>query len=233
MSAVHAEILDKISSMTVLELSELIKAMEDKFGVSAAAAVSVAAPASAGCARRAMSARKAWMLGSFVPFRYASSKAANTSATRNAISGIEAAAALFSSVSMSSNSWDSSLSSRNPQAAASPFSVCTVRRRLRAVSASPGDFSSCMASSFSFWTSSPALSKNNWWSSVIRSSGGTVTLSPLHAGTPCRCCDAPSGIFPSVPAGSRHGRQIDILEDLSNDKTSRPAVSVRLRRNTS
>ena len=44
MSAVHAEILDKISSMTVLELSELIKAMEDKFGVSAAAAASVAAP---------------------------------------------------------------------------------------------------------------------------------------------------------------------------------------------
>ena len=31
--------------MTVLELSELIKAMEEKFGVSAAAAVSVAAPA--------------------------------------------------------------------------------------------------------------------------------------------------------------------------------------------
>ena len=45
MSAVHAEILDKISSMTVLELSDLIKAMEDKFGVSAAAAASVAAPA--------------------------------------------------------------------------------------------------------------------------------------------------------------------------------------------
>ena len=37
MSAVQTEILDKISSMTVLELSELIKAMEDKFGVSAAA----------------------------------------------------------------------------------------------------------------------------------------------------------------------------------------------------
>ena len=49
MSAVHSEILDKISSMTVLELSELIKAMEDKFGVSAAAAVAVAAP-SAGAA---------------------------------------------------------------------------------------------------------------------------------------------------------------------------------------
>jgi large subunit ribosomal protein L7/L12 len=45
MSAVQTEILDKISTMTVLELSELIKAMEDKFGVSAAAAVSVAAPA--------------------------------------------------------------------------------------------------------------------------------------------------------------------------------------------
>ena len=45
MSAVQTEILDQISSMTVLELSELIKAMEDKFGVSAAAAVAVAAPA--------------------------------------------------------------------------------------------------------------------------------------------------------------------------------------------
>ena len=43
MSAVQTEILDKISSMTVLELSELIKAMEDKFGVSAAAAVAVPA----------------------------------------------------------------------------------------------------------------------------------------------------------------------------------------------
>jgi len=45
MSAVQTEILDKISSMSVLELSELIKAMEEKFGVSAAAAVAVAAPA--------------------------------------------------------------------------------------------------------------------------------------------------------------------------------------------
>jgi large subunit ribosomal protein L7/L12 len=47
MSAVQTEILDKISSLTVLELSELIKAMEDKFGVSAAAAVAVAGPAAA------------------------------------------------------------------------------------------------------------------------------------------------------------------------------------------
>src|SRR5438105_10940334 len=48
MSAVQTEILDKISSMSVLELSELIKAMEEKFGVSAAAAVAAAAPAAGG-----------------------------------------------------------------------------------------------------------------------------------------------------------------------------------------
>ena len=47
MSATQTEILDKISALTVLELSELIKAMEDKFGVSAAAAVAVAGPAAA------------------------------------------------------------------------------------------------------------------------------------------------------------------------------------------
>ena len=45
MSAVQTEVLDKISSMTVLELSVLISAMETKFGVSAAAAVAVAGPA--------------------------------------------------------------------------------------------------------------------------------------------------------------------------------------------
>ena len=39
MAAAQAEILDRIAAMTVLELSELIKAMEEKFGVSAAAAV--------------------------------------------------------------------------------------------------------------------------------------------------------------------------------------------------
>ena len=57
MSAVQTEILDKISSMTVLELSELIKAMEDKFGVSAAAAVAVAGPAAAGAAAAAAGRR--------------------------------------------------------------------------------------------------------------------------------------------------------------------------------
>ena len=58
MSAVQTEILDKISSMTVLELSELIKAMEDKFGVSAAAAVAVAGPAAAGGAPAAAAEEK-------------------------------------------------------------------------------------------------------------------------------------------------------------------------------
>ena len=57
MSAVQTEILDKIASMTVLELSELIKAMEDKFGVSAAAAVAVAGPA-AGAAAPAAAAEE-------------------------------------------------------------------------------------------------------------------------------------------------------------------------------
>ena len=43
------EILDAISEMSVLDLSELIKDMEEKFGVSASAAVAVAAaPAGAG-----------------------------------------------------------------------------------------------------------------------------------------------------------------------------------------
>src|ERR1051325_215427 len=48
MAVAQTEILDKISSMTVLELSELIKAMEEKFGVSAAAAAVAAAPAAGG-----------------------------------------------------------------------------------------------------------------------------------------------------------------------------------------
>ena len=51
MAISKAEILDAISSMTVLELSEMIKDMEEKFGVSAAAAaVAVAAPAAAAAA---------------------------------------------------------------------------------------------------------------------------------------------------------------------------------------
>ena len=54
MAMAKAEILDAISSMTVLELSGLIKDMEEKFGVSAAAAtVAAAAPAAGGAAAAA------------------------------------------------------------------------------------------------------------------------------------------------------------------------------------
>ena len=54
MAMAKAEILDAIANMTVLELSQLIKDMEDKFGVSAAAAtVAVAAPAGGGAAAAA------------------------------------------------------------------------------------------------------------------------------------------------------------------------------------
>lgn len=49
MAVSKEELLDAISNMSVLELSELIKDMEEKFGVSAqAAAVAVAAPAAGG-----------------------------------------------------------------------------------------------------------------------------------------------------------------------------------------
>ena len=49
MALSKAEILDAIASMTVLDLSDLIKEMEEKFGVSAAAAaVAVAAAPAAG-----------------------------------------------------------------------------------------------------------------------------------------------------------------------------------------
>lgn len=42
------DILDTISNMSVMEIVDLISAMEEKFGVSAAAAVAVAAPAAGG-----------------------------------------------------------------------------------------------------------------------------------------------------------------------------------------
>ena len=49
MALAKAEVLEAISQMTVLELSSLIKDMEEKFGVSAAAAaVAVVAPAAGG-----------------------------------------------------------------------------------------------------------------------------------------------------------------------------------------
>src|SRR6478736_6243858 len=54
MAIAKQEILDAIGNMSVLELSQLIKDMEEKFGVSAAAAtVAVAAPAAGGGAAAA------------------------------------------------------------------------------------------------------------------------------------------------------------------------------------
>ena len=54
MALARAEVLEAISNMTVLELSGLIKEMEEKFGVSAAAAtVAAAAPAAGGVAAAA------------------------------------------------------------------------------------------------------------------------------------------------------------------------------------
>ncbi len=53
MSISRAEIIDALSSMTVLELSQLIKELEDKFGVSAAAPVAMAAMAAPAAAEAA------------------------------------------------------------------------------------------------------------------------------------------------------------------------------------
>ena len=46
-------IIEELKTLTVLELSELVHAVEDEFGVSAAAAVAVAAPAEGGAAAEA------------------------------------------------------------------------------------------------------------------------------------------------------------------------------------
>jgi large subunit ribosomal protein L7/L12 len=51
--ATKEEILDSISNMTVLELSELLKDFEERFGVTAAAPMAVAAPAAGGGAAEA------------------------------------------------------------------------------------------------------------------------------------------------------------------------------------
>ena len=52
------EILNAIGEMSVLELSELIKDVEDKFGVSASAAVAVAAPTAGASGEEAVSEEK-------------------------------------------------------------------------------------------------------------------------------------------------------------------------------
>lgn len=58
MALSKADILEAIANMSVLELSELITEMEEKFGVSAAAAVAVAAPAAGGDAGGASAAEQ-------------------------------------------------------------------------------------------------------------------------------------------------------------------------------
>jgi len=54
MAATKEEILEAVASMTVLEVSELVKMMEEKFGVSAAAPVAIAAAGAAGAAAPAV-----------------------------------------------------------------------------------------------------------------------------------------------------------------------------------
>ena len=54
----RTQILEAISQLTVLELSHLIKDMEEKFGVSAAAAVAVAGPAAGAGAAAAAAEEK-------------------------------------------------------------------------------------------------------------------------------------------------------------------------------
>ena len=46
----NTAMIEELKTLTVLELSELVKAVEEEFGVSAAAAVAVAAPAAGGAA---------------------------------------------------------------------------------------------------------------------------------------------------------------------------------------
>jgi len=58
MAATKEEILEAIASMTVLEVSELVKMMEEKFGVSAAAPVAVAAVGAVGGAAAAPAAEE-------------------------------------------------------------------------------------------------------------------------------------------------------------------------------
>ena len=58
MAATKEEIIEAIASMTVLEVSELVKAMEEKFGVSAAAPVAIAAVGAAGAAPAAAAAEE-------------------------------------------------------------------------------------------------------------------------------------------------------------------------------
>lgn len=53
MSEKVTNLIEEVKSLTVLELSELVKALEEEFGVSAAAPVAVAAAPAAACAAEA------------------------------------------------------------------------------------------------------------------------------------------------------------------------------------
>jgi large subunit ribosomal protein L7/L12 len=58
MAVSKEELVDALSNLKVLEVVDLIKALEDKWGVSAAAAVAVAAPGGAGAAAAAPAAEE-------------------------------------------------------------------------------------------------------------------------------------------------------------------------------
>lgn len=58
MSVTKQDVIDFIANMTVLELSELVKEMEEKFGVSAAAPVALAAAGPAGGGAEAVAEEK-------------------------------------------------------------------------------------------------------------------------------------------------------------------------------
>jgi large subunit ribosomal protein L7/L12 len=72
------EILDGIAEMSVLDLSELITAMEEKFDVSAAAAVAVAAPAAGDAGAEAVKDEFDVVLTSFGDKKVAVIKAVRT-----------------------------------------------------------------------------------------------------------------------------------------------------------
>ena len=58
MAIAKEELLETIENMNVLELAELVKALEDKFGITAAAPIAVAAAPAAGAAAEAAPAEE-------------------------------------------------------------------------------------------------------------------------------------------------------------------------------
>ena len=128
----------------------------------------------------------------------------------------------------------SSLSSRKPQAAASPFSVCTVRRRLRAVSASPGDFLQPHRFVVQLLDEFPRALEEQLVEFRHPVLGGH--RSHFHLDSLIRRAAVAMHHLKffgqSQQAFGMADKQVS-AGDSSNDKISRPAASVRLRRNTS